>query len=71
MVTAHPMIVRAVADHGLDGGSSGVYGNPLEIFDLDRTGAMRHRKAFLQQRGDVLLAQPLAPAVNDERSKGA
>jgi hypothetical protein len=40
----------------------GVYGHPLEIFDLDRTGAVRHRKAFLQQRGDVLLAQPLAPA---------
>jgi hypothetical protein len=32
---------------------------------------VRRATESLQQRGDVLLAQPLAPAVNDERSKGA
>ena len=40
----------------------GVHHHPLEIFGLDRPGPVRHRKALLQQRGDLLLAQPLAPA---------
>ena len=43
----------------LDGG---VHNDPLEIFGLDRPSSMRHREAFLQQRGDLLRAQPLAPA---------
>ena len=39
-----------------------VVSDPLEIFGLDRPSSMRHREAFLQQRGDLLLTQPLAPA---------
>src|SRR5262249_9970808 len=41
---------------------SGIYRNPFEIFGVDRPGAVGHRKALLQQRGDLLLTQPLAPA---------
>src|SRR5262249_19220608 len=41
---------------------SGIYRNPFEIFGVDRPGAVGHREALLQQRGDLLLAQPLAPA---------
>ena len=33
----------------------GVHHNPFEIFGLDRSTAVRHREAFLQQRGDLLL----------------
>jgi hypothetical protein len=40
----------------------GVHHNPFEILGLDRSSPMRHRKALLQQRGDLLLTQPLAPA---------
>src|SRR3954453_3391795 len=43
----------------LDGG---VHNDPLEIFGLDRSSSMGHREALLQQRGDLLLTQPLAPA---------
>jgi len=39
----------------------------FEIFGLQRAAAMRHRKALLQQGGELLLAQPLAPA----RQRGA
>src|SRR5262245_61443651 len=41
---------------------SGIYRNPFEIFGVDRPGAVGHREALLQQRGDLLLTQPLAPA---------
>src|SRR4030095_7727429 len=41
---------------------SGIYRNPFEIFGVDRPYAVGHRKALLQQRGDLLLTQPLAPA---------
>ena len=40
----------------------GVHHDPLEIFGLDRPGPVRHRKALLQQRRNLLLTQPLAPA---------
>ena len=40
----------------------GVHHDPFEIFGLDRPAPMRHRKALLQQRDDLLLTQPLAPA---------
>ena len=40
----------------------GVHHDPFEIFGLDRPGPVRHRKALLQQRDDLLLTQPLAPA---------
>jgi hypothetical protein len=40
----------------------GVHHDPFEIFGLDRPAPVRHREALLQQRGDLLLAQPLAPA---------
>ena len=40
----------------------GVHHHALEILGLDRPGPMRHRKALLQQRRNLLLAQPLAPA---------
>ena len=40
----------------------GVHHNPFEIFGLDRPVPVRHREALLQQRGDLLLTQPLAPA---------
>jgi hypothetical protein len=40
----------------------GVHHDPLEIFGLDRPAPVRHREALLQQRGDLLLTQPLAPA---------
>ena len=40
----------------------GVHRHPLEIFGGDRTRPVGHREALLQQRGDLLLAQPLAPA---------
>src|SRR2546430_1866807 len=41
---------------------SGIYRNPFEIFGVDRPGAVGHREALLQQRADLLLTQPLAPA---------
>src|SRR5262245_46623066 len=41
---------------------SGIYRNPFEIFGVDRPGAVGHREALLQQRDDLLLTQPLAPA---------
>src|SRR6266480_6239798 len=41
---------------------SGIYRNPFEIFGVDRPYAVGHRQALLQQRGDLLLTQPLAPA---------
>lgn len=40
----------------------GVHHDPLEILGLDRPGPVRHREALLQQRGELLLTQPLAPA---------
>ena len=40
----------------------GVHYNPFEIFGLDRPAPVRHREALLQQRRDLLLTQPLAPA---------
>src|ERR1700722_10522433 len=40
----------------------GVHHDPFEILGLDRPGPVGHRKAFLQQRDELLLAQPLAPA---------
>ena len=40
----------------------GVHHDPFEIFGLDRPAPVRHREALLQQRGDLLLTQPLAPA---------
>jgi hypothetical protein len=36
---------------------SGIYRNPFEIFGVDRPYAVGHRKALLQQRGDLLLTQ--------------
>ena len=47
MVTAHPVVVLEMADH-----------DPLEIFGLDRPAP----GATLQQRGDLLLTQPMVPA---------
>src|SRR5215813_11577209 len=41
---------------------SGIYRNPFEIFGVNRPGAVGHREALLQQRDDLLLTQPLAPA---------
>src|SRR5438067_6531970 len=41
---------------------SGIYRNPFEIFGGDRPSAVGHREALLQQRDDLLLTQPLAPA---------
>jgi len=43
----------------LDGG---VHHHALEIPGLDRLGPVRDRKALLQQRRNLLLTQPLAPA---------
>jgi len=40
----------------------GVHHNPLEVLGLDRLGSVRHRKALLQQRRNLLLTQPLTPA---------
>jgi hypothetical protein len=40
----------------------GVHHDPLEIFGLDRSAPVRHREALLQQRGELLLTQPLPPA---------
>jgi len=40
----------------------GIHHDPLEIFGLDRPAPVGHREALLQQRGDLLLTQPLAPA---------
>jgi hypothetical protein len=40
----------------------GVHHNPFEILGLDRPGPMCHRKALLQQRRNLFLTQPLAPA---------
>jgi hypothetical protein len=40
----------------------GVHHDPFEIVGPDRPAAVRHREALLQQHGDLLLAQPLAPA---------
>src|SRR6516165_3265261 len=41
---------------------SGIYRDSFEIFGVDRPGAVGHREALLQQRDDLLLTQPLAPA---------
>jgi hypothetical protein len=41
---------------------SGIHRYSLEIFGLDRAAPMCHRKALLQQPGNLLLTQPLAPA---------
>ena len=43
----------------LDGG---IHHDALKVLGLDRLGSVRHRKALLQQRRNLLLAQPLAPA---------
>ena len=40
----------------------GVHHDPLEILGLDRLRSVRDRKALLQERRELLLAQPLAPA---------
>src|SRR5258705_5139658 len=40
----------------------GIHHDPLEIFGLDRPAPVGHREALLQQRGDLLLTQPLAPS---------
>jgi hypothetical protein len=40
----------------------GVHHDPLEILGLDRPGPVCHRKALLQQRRNLFLTQPLAPA---------
>jgi hypothetical protein len=45
----------------------GVDDHPFQIPGLQRAAAVRHRKALLQQRRKLLLAQPLAPA----RQRGA
>ena len=44
---------------GLDGG---VDGHSFEILRGESPGLVRHGEAFLQQGGEMLLAQPLAPA---------
>jgi hypothetical protein len=52
----------------------GVHHDPFEILGLDRSASVRHREALLQQRGDLLLTQPLAPAGQRravERSNGS
>src|SRR5262249_21745057 len=41
---------------------SSIYRDSFEIFGVDRPGAVGHREALLQQRGDLFLTQPLAPA---------
>ena len=43
----------------LDGG---IHHHALEILALDCPGPVCHRKALLQERRDLLLTQPLAPA---------
>src|ERR1700719_3751067 len=43
----------------LDGG---IHHHALEILALDSPGPVCHRKALLQERRDLLLTQPLAPA---------
>ncbi len=43
----------------LDGG---IHHHALEILALDSPGPVRDRKALLQERRDLLLPQPLAPA---------
>jgi hypothetical protein len=39
----------------------GVHHHPLQILGRDGACPVRHRKALLQQRGELLLTQPLAP----------
>src|SRR5262249_11897327 len=41
---------------------SGIYRDSFEIFGVDRPVAVGHGEALLQQRDDLLLTQPLAPA---------
>src|SRR5262249_9058078 len=41
---------------------SGISRNPFESFGVGRPGGGGHREALLQQRDDLLLTQPLAPA---------
>ena len=36
--------------------------HPLQILRRQRAGLVRHRQALLEQRHELLLAQPLAPA---------
>jgi hypothetical protein len=43
----------------LDGG---IHHHALEILALDSPGPVCYRKALLQERRDLLLTQPLAPA---------
>jgi len=40
----------------------GVHHHPLEILGRDGAGSVRHRKALLQQRGELFLTQSLTPA---------
>ena len=40
----------------------GVHHHPLEILGRDGACPVRHRKALLQQRGELLFTQPLPPA---------
>jgi hypothetical protein len=40
----------------------GVHHDPLEILGLDRPSPVCHRKTLLQQRRNLFLTQPLAPA---------
>ena len=53
---------------GLD---RGVHHHPLQIPGRQGAGLVSDRQALLQQRHQLLLAQPLAPSVIDERSKGS
>jgi hypothetical protein len=40
----------------------GVHHHPLEILGRDGASWVRHRKALLQRRGELLFTQPLTPA---------
>src|SRR5262249_30586344 len=64
----HQLLDRAMGEPGVGRMrdrlllGSGIYRNPFEIFCVDRPGAVGHREALLQQRGDLLLTYPLPPA---------
>ena len=47
--------------HGL-GLHRGVHRHPLQVLRHQGTGLVRHRQALLDQRQELLFAQPLAPA---------
>src|SRR5262245_24156302 len=49
---------------------SGIYRNPFEIFGVDRPGAVGHREALLQQRGDSA-PHPAAGASANRESQTA